>query len=228
MQPYFFPYLGYFQLINAADKFVIHDDVQYIKGGWINKNRILLNNSSYNIGIPIRKDSARKKINERHFIDDSAKFKIKLLRQIENAYKKAPFFEEIFPFVSRLLSFAESNVSKFNTWGLSELCGLLKITTPFYLSSEIDKQNDFSGEERVININQIMGSRVYINPAGGVKLYNKEYFLKTGVELKFLITENYYYKQFGIEFITDLSIIDILMFNSIESANKLLNKYYLE
>jgi hypothetical protein len=228
MQPYFFPYPGYFQLIRAVDKFVIHDDVQYIKGGWINKNRILLNGSYYNIGIPIRKDSAKKHINERYFVDDSAKFKIKLLRQIENAYKKAPFFEENFRFISRILSLEERNVSKFTIWGLLELCHLLKITTPFYLSSEINKQNKFSGEKRVIDINHVMGSSVYVNPIGGIELYNRESFLKENIELKFLKTDNYYYKQFNKDFVPNLSIIDLLMFNSVESAIKLLDKYHLE
>src|ERR1035437_3914997 len=111
MQPYFFPYLSYFQLIKAVDKFVIYDDVKYIKGGWINKNRILFNENYFNIRIPIKKDSSKKNINERYFIDEPNRVKFKLLRQIENAYSKAPFFEEIYPFVSRLISFEEKNIS---------------------------------------------------------------------------------------------------------------------
>ena len=154
MQPYLFPYLGYFQLINRVDKFVIYDDVQYIKGGWINKNRILLNNSFSNIVIPVMKDSVKKRINERYFVKETLQCKIRLLRQIENAYKKAPFFEEIYSFISKTILYEERNVAKFNTWVLSELCNLLQITTPFYLSSELKMQKDYQGEERVINISQ--------------------------------------------------------------------------
>lgn len=227
MQPYFFPYLGYFQLINVVDKFVVHDDVQYIKGGWINKNRILLNNDSFNIGIPVKKDSAEKDINERYFIDDCIRFKSKVLRQIENAYNKAPFFENIFPVVKRIFSIEERNVSKFNIMTLSELCNLLEIKTPFYISSEIKKQENLSGEERVININQIMNSKLYINLSGGTKLYHKDSFLKAGVDLKFIITENYFYKQFDENFKSGLSIIDALMFNSPQEMKRLLSSYRL-
>jgi hypothetical protein len=228
MQPYFFPYLGYFQLINSVDKFVIFDDVQYINRGWINSNRILLNNRCFNIVLPVKKDSQKRKINERYFVDDSIKYKAKILQQVEHAYKKAPFFKQIFPVISRLLLFEKNNVSEYNTFLLKELCDLLKITTPFYLSSGIDKNVNFPGEERMIHLNKIMGSTVCINPLGGMELYKRETFLNEGVELRFLKNESYSYKQFNNSFISDLSIIDILMFNSIESVNSLLGKYHLE
>jgi hypothetical protein len=228
MQPYFFPYLGYFRLISAVDKFIIHDDVQYIKGGWINKNRILLNNRDFKIVIPIKSASARCKINERCFIEDSYKFKIKLLRQIENAYLKAPFYDEVYPFISRIVLFEEGNLAKYNTQALKEICRLIDITTPFYISSEINKENNLTGEERVINLNRIMGSSMYINPVGGVDLYHKESFLKSNIYLRFLITEDYCYNQFGKIFVPNLSVIDLLMFNSKESIKILINKYHLE
>lgn len=227
MQPYFFPYPGYFQLIKAADKFVVFDDVQYINRGWINRNRILLNNKCFNIVMPVRRDSTKKNINERYFVEDSLKHKTKLLLQVEHAYSKAPFFEQIFPVVSRLLFYEEKNVSKYNTVMLSELCKLLKIGTPFYFSSELNIQNGLSGEERMIKINEVMCSTVYINLVGGSKLYSKKAFLNKEIDLIFLKTGDYCYNQFDNCFVPDLSIIDLLMFNSIESANKILDKYQL-
>jgi WbqC-like protein family len=227
MQPYFFPYLGYFQLINAVDKFVIYDDVQYIKGGWINNNRILINGKSSNIVIPVRKDSIKKKINERYFVGDSLKFKIKTLKQIENSYKRAPFFESIYPEISRLLLFEEENVSEYNTRVIINLASFLDISTEFQISSETEKLNCYSAEGRVIDINQKMGSNVYINASGGAELYKKESFLNEGIELKFLITDKYFYKQFNSVFIPDLSIIDLLMFNSPASVKLFLNNYHL-
>lgn len=227
MQPYFFPYLGYFQLINAVDNFVIYDDVQYIKGGWINKNRILLNENYSNIGIPVRKDSYQKNINERYFVEDASEYKSKVLRKIENAYRKAPFFDESISFIYKTLSFEELNICKFNSWCLVQLCSLLKIKTKFLYSSEIIDQNN-SGEARVIGINQILGTRVYINSYGGLDLYQKENFQKRDIELCFLKPEQYSYKQFGKTFTPDLSIIDLLMFNSSDSIIDLLNKYHLE
>ncbi len=176
MQPYFFPYLGYFQLINAADKFVIYDDVQYKKGGWINNNRILINGKSSNIVIPVRKDSIKKKINERYFVRDSLKFKVKTLKQIENSYRRAPFFDSIYAEISRLLLFEEENVSKYNTWVISNLASLLNISTEFHISSEVAKLNGYTAEERVIDINQKMDAQVYINASGGTELYKERIF----------------------------------------------------
>jgi hypothetical protein len=228
MQPYFFPYIGYFQLINAVDKFVIHDDVQYIKGGWISKNRVLLNRSGFNIGIPVKKDSSIKNINERYYVANSEIFKVKLLRQIENAYGKAPFYNEIFPFISGLLLTGEKNVSKFNTFILFEICKLLNISTQFVNSSEMIKQDQLKGEERVLNINQVLNSDVYINPAGGTDLYKRESFRKRNIELRFLVSDKIEYKQSGGDFIPGLSIVDVLMFNSIQDIAALLNQYHLE
>lgn len=228
MQPYFFPYLGYFQLIKEVDKFVILDDVQYVRRGWINKNRILLGNKPFKIGLPVKKDSREKNINKRYLTKDSEIFRNKLLVQLQHAYKRAPFFDQVFPVIARVISYKEMNLSIFNTLGLKELCKFLNITTPFYLSSEIRKEENFTGEDRMVNINEIMGSETYINPVGGIELYKRDSFLKKGIELKFLVTEPYSYQQFNKEFIKDLSIIDILMFNSAESTNSLLSKYQLE
>jgi hypothetical protein len=228
MQPYFFPYLGYFQLINASDKFVVYDDVQFIKGGWINRNRILSDDSTLNIGIPIRKDSYKRNINERYYVDNTEIFKTKLLRQLDYAYRNAPFFKEAFPFITQLLSISETNVSKFNTHILFEICQLLRIPAQFCISSEIIKQSDLKGEGRVLYLNQVLGSEMYINPVGGTDLYRKESFLGRNIELKFLVSNQITYKQFGGKFISDLSIIDILMFNSPEDINKLLAQYQLQ
>lgn len=227
MQPYLFPYLGYFQLISSVDKFIIHDDVQYIKGGWINNNRVLSNGRYSNIIVPVIKASSGKKINERYFIDDSLKFKLKILRKLENCYKKAPYFQMIYPFITDLLLLDENNVAKFNTHILKEVCSYLSITTQIYNSSEIIKDNNLKGEERVINFCHIMGSKIYINPVGGINLYRKVNFSNSNIELKFLVCEDCLYNQFGEVFVPYLSIIDILMFNSIISIKNLLGKYYL-
>jgi len=228
MQPYFFPYPAYFQLIMTVDKFVVYDDVQYISRGWINRNRILLNNKPFQIVMPVKRDSRKKSINERYYSEDSLKSKTKLLIQIEQAYKKAPSFEKVFPIVLKLLFSEERNVSKYNTLVLQELCDFLQIRTPFYLSSDLNINKKLSGEKKIININQVMGSSIYINSSGGEALYHKETFLEKGIELKFLKRSNFSYKQFNNSFIPDLSIIDLLMFSSMESVRKTLEKYQLE
>lgn len=228
MQPYFFPYIGYFQLISAVDTFVIYDDVQYIKGGWINNNRILFQDCSLRIIIPVKKDSFKKDIAERFYVEDVLRFKKRILRQIEHSYTKAPFFDEVFQIISELILLEERNVSKYNTSLLTGICRFLNISTKLLISSEINKPDDLLGEGKVISINRILDSDVYINSAGGRDLYSRNNFLSAGIELKFLIPDDIYYKQFCNHFIPDLSIIDVLMFNSNETVNDLLKKYHLE
>ena len=137
MQPYLFPYIGYFQLINTVDKFVIHDDIQYIKGGWINRNRIQINDKDYLFTFSLKKDSSLKNIDTRLFSDQFIKEKVHFLRLIQNNYKKAPYFLDIYNLLSRILDFKELNISSFITNSLKQICNYLEIKTPIYLSPEL-------------------------------------------------------------------------------------------
>ena len=228
MQPYLFPYIGYFQLIRAVDCFVIHDDVQWIKGGWINRNRILVNGEARFVTIPVAKASSFSKINERVFSDDYAIHARKILRTVESIYRKAPYFEPAFEVLRQCLSQKERNASLFITNALRLCCRYLSIDTPFVLSSQIEKDNALSGQARVISINKVMGSSHYINPVGGMDLYRNKDFAGHGIRLSFLKSEGVCYRQFpGQEFIPSLSIIDVMMFNSRGELSDLLLKYEL-
>ncbi|MBN3939338.1 MAG: WbqC family protein [Nostoc sp. NMS9] len=227
MQPYLFPYIGYFQLINMADKFVIHDDVQYIKGGWINRNRILLNREAYLFTLSIKNDSAFLNINQRFFTENFDRERKKLLNIVELSYRKAPYYSNIKKLLNCILYVDTINISQMITHSLKLICNYLDIGTQFYFSSELNKDNTLKGEQRVISINTCLGSDHYINSIGGEKLYSREVFQKNNIKLSFLQPRFVEYNQFDNQFIPWLSIIDVLMFNDKEKIQKMLNEYDL-
>ena len=226
MQPYFFPYIGYFQLIANSDVFVIYDDVNYIKKGWINRNNILVNNQSYLFTVPIQNLSQNKHINE-ILISDLDKWKIDILKTISNSYKKAPFYNDVFPILEKIISFDELNLALYIKNSIKNLCAFLKIDTKILMSSEIEKNNNLRGENKILDICLKLNASEYINAIGGIELYKKENFSERNIDLKFIKSESITYPQFKNDFIPWLSIIDEIMFNSVEETGKLLNKFEL-
>lgn len=230
MQPYLFPYIGYFQLIAAVDAFVIHDDVQFIKGGWINRNRILLNGKPAYITLPVAKGESGLDINQRYF-RPGEKFtqdKAALLRQIEGAYRMAPHFPETIELVRECFKCSATNVAAFVANLVGIVCEHLDIRTPLTRSSALDKDERLAGQDRVIAINKLLGASEYMNPSGGSRLYDKKYFSENGLTLKFVRPQEIAYPQFDAPFVPSLSIVDILMFNSLEAARHLLTKFDVE
>lgn len=221
MQPYFFPYIGYFQLVYSVDKFVIYDDVNYIKQGWIAKNRILLNNKPHNLTLNLRGASSFKKINEIEIGD----FNYKLLKTIQQAYRKAPYFNEVFPVVEQIIGNKEVSLSGYLAYSISQICNYLSINTEILISSRLEKNNNLHGQDKVIAICKLLNADVYVNAIGGQALYSCEDFAKEDIALKFLDTSDIKYEQFGAEFVPWLSIIDVLMFNSTSEVRLLLDKY---
>jgi len=226
MQPYFFPYIGYWQLINAVDKYVVYDDVSFIKGGWISRNRILLNNQAHMLTIPLINPSSFRRINEIS-ITDNENAKKKILRTISAAYSKAPFYSDIYGMIENLI-LSCTNISELNYKTIVDICELLDIGTEIILSSDLSKDKNLKGQEMVLHINKLFKSDKYINAIGGKALYSKDFFAENGVELCFLERKNIEYSQFGSDFVPDLSIIDVLMFNSIDKVRNLLEEYRLD
>lgn len=226
MQPYFFPYIGYWQLINAVDRYVICDDVNYIKGGWINRNYILVNGRRKRINLRLSKASQNKLINEIELLCDEVYYD-KLLKTIEFSYKKAPYFNEVFPLINSIIKHDEKNLAKYLAHSIQEVCKYLGIDTRLIISSELDKNNSLRRQYRIIEICKLLNADQYINAIGGIELYSRDDFLAHGIDLKFLKTREIKYQQFNKEFIPNLSIIDILMFNSVEETKKLLGEYDL-
>lgn len=223
MQPYFFPYIGYWQLIKAVDTFVIFDDVNYINKGYINRNNILVNGQKQLFTLELIGASQNRLINEIEVGSNQNK----MLKTISMSYKKAPCFSEVFPIIESILMCEEKNLSKYLGNSLKILAEYLNIKTRFLYSSDILKDNELKGGEKIIDIVKRLNTSVYINAIGGQELYDREVFAKNNLELYFLNPKSQEYKQFKNEFIPNLSIIDLMMFAKNDDIQEMLNKYTL-
>jgi hypothetical protein len=226
-QPYLFPYLGYFQLIHAVEQFVIYDDVQYIKGGWINRNRILLQGRPFMFTLSLQKDSRSSLINERRFSVKHREEKALFLKTLRCAYKKAPYFREVLNLVETIFAFDDPNLARMLTYSLKMTCEYLGLKTPFQVASMLDKDCTLKREERMFDIFARLGVDHYLNALGGRGLYSKADFWGRNIRLDFLQSRFVTYRQFDNDFIPNLSIIDVMMFNSREQITELLELYDL-
>ena len=213
MQPYFFPYIGYFQLLNHVDTFVVYDDIEYTKKGWINRNRILQNGQPATITIPIKKDSDFLAVNQRYVSDSWNKERKKLLNKIREAYRKAPYSSQVLPMVEECINYDDPNLFQFVFHSIEAVCDYLDIQTQLIKSSSIEYNQELKGQEKVIAICKSLGAKKYVNPIGGVELYDKQDFADQAIDLSFLGAKNIPYPQFDHEFVPFLSIMDVLMFN---------------
>jgi hypothetical protein len=229
MQPYFFPYLGYFQLIKAVDQFIVYDDVQYMKGGWINRNRILMENKPAWISLPVPPDSVSSEIRERRLSErEYEKSRIKILGQLHAAYRKAPHYAETRQLVESILAYDEPCLSLFLFNSLQKTSQHLGIETPLVLSSALQKNDSaLSGRDRVIAICKSVSATTYINSMGGRELYNVEEFAAEKIKLQFIEMSPIYYQQGGENFVPYLSIIDVMMFNDKTAIGQHLQQYTL-
>jgi len=227
MQPYLFPYLGYFQLMKAVELFVSYDDVQYIKGGFINRNYLLINGRKKMFSFPLKKDSTYSNINERFFSDDFDYHAEKFLKTVYQEYHKAPFFAETFALITSVLNHKDRNVASFVTNSLISIAQHLSLNTSFCLSSRIPKNCHPGKKDRLLHIIKFFKSNHYINPIGGRELYDKSDFEKEGIILNFIRMNDVTYKQFAHAFVPNLSIVDVLMFNSRDTIGELLEEYTL-
>jgi len=227
MQPYLFPYIGYWQLINAVDTFVIYDNIQFSKRGWFHRNNILVQGKKTLFSIPLKKDSDTLDVVERFVSDEAQKQVNKVLAQIQNSYNKAPYFKDVFPLVESIFLYDEKNLFRYVHNSIIQLCEYLDINTQIIISSTIDINHNLKSQDKVIALNKAMGSTQYINPIGGTELYDVGKFQNENIHLNFLESEVPEYRQFKEEFIPYLSIIDILMFNSKEEVKRMLEKYEL-
>ncbi len=238
MQPYFMPYIGYFQLMNAVDKFLLYDKVDYIKKGWINRNRILVQNiGDKYITVPVKNVGRSTKISD-VIIDNSSNWRKVIKDIIYYNYKRSDCFEEIYSVFSDCIDFECNSISEYNGNLLITLSNLLNINSVECLDSTdyndiellMSEYSDSSIRrmDRIINICNVHNADCYINPIGGITIYEKEYFNNSNIKLNFLKTHSdIIYKQYNQEFISNLSILDVLFNNGIEGTQKLLIKYEL-
>lgn len=227
MQPYLFPYIGYFQLINSVDEFVIYDNIQYTKKGWINRNRIISNGQIKTITLPLKKDSDYLNVVERYVSPEWHKERVKVVNQIVSYYRKSEQFENVFPIIEKCLFSNKINLFDFIYDALIEINNYIGINTTIKISSQLDIDHNLKSKEKVIEICKNLNACTYINAIGGQKLYDKDEFASHQIDLKFISANPITYNQFNTDFVPWLSIIDVLMFNSKEKISEFLNNYTL-
>ena len=226
MQPYFMPYIGYWQLLAAVDRYVIYDDVNFIKRGWVNRNRILVNGQPGYFNVPMKGASQNKRICEVG-VDTDPGLAERNLRILENAYRKAPYFDAVYGLMEEILSCGKDNLAEYLTESIKAVCGYLGIGTELVISSSLDKDCSLKGQDKVLEICRLLGADEYYNAIGGRELYSGGAFAEKGISLKFLQTDDLEYAQFGQGFVGNLSIIDVMMFNSVREIKEMLEKYTL-
>jgi hypothetical protein len=224
MQPYFLPYIGYFQLIAATDLFVVYDNIQYTKKGWFNRNRMLLNGTDKLFSLPLKKDSDFLDVVEREISQDFNPDKF--LNQFKGAYIRAPYFAEVYLLLEQIVRYDEWNLFRFIYHSIVRTCEYLGIDTKISISSDIAIDHKLKNQDRVIALCKAVGADTYINPIGGIDLYAKDEFEANNIELKFIQSNPFEYSQFGNDFVPWLSIVDVMMFSPCDTIRECISHNY--
>jgi hypothetical protein len=249
MQPYFFPYIGYYQGISAVDKYMLYDNLAYIKYGWVNRNRVLvIHGHPVNVTVPVQKKSSYSRISEIELVDSDT-WRKKILRTLVMNYRSSPFFDDVYPVIEAVICSEVKRLTELNARSIIDLCKYLGIDTEittdtskyFELEEKLADDSESITERfpqldlrtpekkviRVIEICRAEGANVFINAIGGQGLYGKDEFARHGIELFFLRTEEHSYPQASEVFHPNLSIIDVLMNCGKDGTKELLDKYSL-
>lgn len=226
MQPYFLPYLGYWQLMAAVDRFVVYDNIQYTKKGWINRNRFLRNGEPVTFTLPLKKGSDFLDVAGRSLADEFDP--ASLIHTLAAAYRKAPYFSAVFPWLEGVVAAPQRNLFEYLHHSLRATAAYLGIETPIVVSSTVGIDHGLQAERKVIALCEALGATRYVNPVGGRDLYSREAFAESGVELQFMQSRLPSYPQFDHPFVPALSILDIMLFNSKESVRRMLGEFDLQ
>lgn len=224
MQPYFLPYIGYFQLMASVDKFIVYDNIEYTKKGWINRNRYLRDGTDELFSIPLKKGSDHLHVRDRELAEDFKKDK--LLHLLGLAYKRAPQFATVFPLAESIVRSEQKNLFDYILQSLLVTRDYLGIRSELIVSSTLDIDHGLRGKDKVLALCKCVGADTYINAIGGLALYDKDEFLAQGVALQFIKSAAIAYPQFDREFVPWLSILDVMMFNSREVISEWLASGY--
>jgi hypothetical protein len=220
MQPYFLPYIGYWQLMAAVDRFVVYDNIQYAKKGWINRNRFLRNGADAFFTVPLKKASDYLDVAERVVADDFDPNA--LLNPLAAAYRKAPHFSAVFPLVESIVAAAPRNLFEYLHHSITATAAYLEIRTPIVVSSSVAIDHGLKSEHKVLAICEALGATRYVNAIGGRELYSAPAFAGRGIDLKFIQSHPITYRQYDDAFVPGLSIVDVLMFNSRDAVRAML------
>jgi len=229
MQPYLFPYLGYFQLIGAVDKFVVYDDVNFIKQGWINRNYLFSGGRKVVFSVPLREPSSFRKIKDTAVnMEQYPRWADKFFKTLEMGYAKAPFYKKVCPLVEGVLKAGYQDISGLALASIKAVCAYSGIDTEILDSSSVYGNDRLKGEERVIDICKREGAGEYLNLPGGVDIYSRQSFAAEGISLRFISQAGVSYSRGGGEFVPGLSVVDLLMFNDKPAISRILGSYELE
>ena len=221
-QPYFLPYLGYWQLLAMVDRFVVYDNIEYTKKGWINRNRFLRDGQPAYFTVPIKKGSDFLTVAARQVADDFDREQ--LLRTLAASYRRAPQFATVFPVIERIVQAPFDNLFEYLHFSLGEMARFLEISTPVVVSSTIAIDHTLKAEQKVLALCKALGADRYVNPIGGQALYSPAAFAAESIRLEFLHSRPLEYPQFGGPFVPNLSIVDVLMFNPMSTVRGLLTE----
>jgi ACT domain-containing protein len=225
MQPYFLPYIGYFQLIKSVDKFIILDDVNFIKGGWINRNIIANKSISQWLTIPLDAASPNKLINEIDIVQNEL-WKFKMIKTIKQIYGKNYNNAFLLSIIINLIEQANGNLSKYLSKTISDLCNILNIKTDIINITDFPKSNELNAQERIISICKKAEASVYVNLPGGKTLYDTLRFQSDNIELRFIEPKvPVGLLSSGLNNSIKVSIIDLILRNSSESIAEALDSY---
>lgn len=227
MQPYFFPYLGYFQLVAASSVFVFLDDVTFIKRGWINRNSFLVKNRAHLFSVPLQAPSIHRQI-AATLVTEDPHWQSQLLRLLENSYARAPYRDSVLGLVRQILSTSQQSIGDLAAASVRAVCAHVGLSTTWQTSSEGHPSQGLTGAERIIDICRTLQATRYVNAPGGKELYDPAEFARAGIELRFLRPTLRAYAQTGGAFVGGLSIIDVLMFNPPEQVRAWMEAYELE
>jgi len=226
MQPYFFPYIGYYQLMHAVEKFVVLDDVDYIKGGWINRNIIPIGGKPHWLTLPLVSPSPNRQINQTNIADDNG-WRKKMLRTIHENYSKKIDATDLLNLIDEIIAKAEGNLAEYITKTIKEISSLFRIGTEILKASQDFPKKNIGGEERVINICQKLNAEIYINLPGVKSIYNRNKFVDSGIQLVFLDPDIEKINLISGTNSIYVSIIDLMMRNNLDSIRESLDKYNL-
>lgn len=221
MQPYFFPYIGYWCLIQAVDTFVLYDDVQYIKSGYINRNTILSQGNRQRITLTIQQASSNKRINDLYVGENNSK----IVKTIQQSYAKAPYFAQFFPVIQEIFACKSTNLADFLYSSIKNLMSYMNMDQPLLRSSEMSIPTGLDRVERLLYLCKATQSGIYINNESGRKLYAQEQFQKEHITLQFIHPIISEYAQLSKNFESHLSIIDLLMNLSVDELKHHLNDH---
>jgi hypothetical protein len=218
MQPYFLPYIGYYQLIASVDLFIVYDNIKYTKKGWINRNRILQQDHAVPFSVPLKKASDYLDVRDRELADEFSG--TRLLNQVAGAYRGAPYYSQTLPLIERIVLSEERNLFRFLESSIRLTCEHLSILTTIKPSSEVAIDHALTSQDKVLALCEAVGATTYVNAIGGMDLYSRDNFKTRGIALKFIKATAFTYPQLGSEHVPWLSIVDVLMFNPLSEVEE--------